>query len=158
MSALPLNNPTLFNAAFDGAYAALLGFVNPTDPARAAASGLYPGGLAPQDAVTTTYANAATIALNFAIEVDLGIGAVTNLSSGNATEPQASTAAIAATQLALVPLMLSLCFAYWQQRGGAAFVVNPAVPATYVAAAAQIKAQFAEAQATFALSTVGSLV
>lgn len=143
---LTLNNPSIFNAAYDGALAGLL-----------AGSGLT--GIAATDNTATSYATASSIANAFATYMDQTqiTSAITHLSASNATIVQA-TAAEGGTQLALPLGMFGLCFAYWFQRSGAAFTQPPSavvLPATYAAACAAIAAQFTEAQAAFAAA--GSL-
>ena len=178
MAAWLANNPTFFNAAFNGAFAGLMSLWSPTDAARSQASiptPLNPSGfpLSPQDDLPATYAPQAAFAVAFAKELDAQIGEVfgtpgpvTNVSAGNATLPPTS-AVVTATQNAYVALVFSLCFSYFTQRSGglAAVFINgssytptPGVPSFYSVAADAIAAQFAAAQAALNAANVATLV
>lgn len=140
-------NPSLYNAAFNGALAGqmagngLAGVVNNTNV----------------DNTPGTYTPFVAIAAEFAKVVDATLGGtgVPNLSASNATIVQA-TAADAGTQLALTGTMFALCFGYWQNRKSANISANPQTdpgnlnPADYTLAAEAIVTQFEAAQSSFA--------
>lgn len=141
-------NPSLYNAAFNGCLAGqmagngLAGVVNNVNV----------------DNTPGTYTPFVAIAAEFGKVVDATLGGtgVANLSGSNATLPQASTAAIAATQLALVGTMFALCFGYWYSRKSANISANPTtdpgnlLAADYTLAAEAIVTQFVAAETSFA--------
>lgn len=142
------NNPTLYNAVYAGALAGQL-----------AGNGLTGIPAVDNSTSPSVYAKASNIASAFAFQFDqvAYTTAQTNLSSSHATEPQASTAAIAATQLALVPCAWGLAFAAFFQRKGADEESDfGTTPADWAAQAAAIAAQLTVAQALYATS--GTLV
>jgi hypothetical protein len=140
-------NPSLYNAAFNGALAGqlagngLAGVVNTVNV----------------DNQVGTYTPFVAIAAEFAKVVDATLGGtgVTNVSTSNATVVPSSNV-IQSTQLALVDTMFALAFGYWYSRKSANISANPVtdpgnlLAADYTLAAEAVVTQFAAAQASFA--------
>jgi len=142
------NNPTLYNAAYAGALAGQL-----------AGNGLTGIPAVDDSTSPSVYAKASNVASAFAFQFDqvAFTTAVTNLSASHATQPQASTAAIAATQLALVPIVFGLTFGlFFQRKGGDVESDAGATPADWAPTALALAAQVTVAQALLAAS--GTLV